>query len=240
MVIRSENTRPNAWVFVDLRDSDIGGYVARARHVLASRIKLLPGYTLIWSGQFEYMERMTNRLKVVTPFTLAIILLILFLNTKSGVKTAMVFLAVPFSLVGAILFLYFLGYNMSLAEWVGLIALAGLDAETGVVMRLYLDQAYDEARRNGLLKSVADLKVAIDQGAVKRVRPKVMTASVIIAGLVPILWSHGTGSDVMKRIAAPMVGGVVTSVIMKLAIYPVLYFLWRKRGLLKDEPIESN
>ncbi len=233
MVIRSENTRPNAWVFVDLRDSDIGGYVERARKAVAAKVKLPPGYTVIWSGQFEYMERMKDRLKVVIPLTLVIILLILFLNTQSGVKTAIVFLAVPFSLVGAIWFLYLLGYNMSLAVWVGLIALAGLDAETGVVMLLYLDQAYEEARRKGLMRTVTDLKEAIDHGAVKRVRPKVMTACVIIAGLVPILWSHGTGSDVMKRIAAPMVGGVVTSVILELAVYPVLYFLWRKRGLAK-------
>jgi Cu(I)/Ag(I) efflux system membrane protein CusA/SilA len=149
-------------------------------------------------------------------------------------KVAIVFLAVPFSLVGAFWFLYFLGYNLSIAVWVGIIALAGLDAETGVVMLLYLDQAYDEWKHKGLMRGLKDLKEAIHHGAVKRVRPKIMTASVIIAGLIPIMWSHGTGADVMKRIAAPMVGGVVTSVMLELMVYPVIYFLWKGRALKKD------
>ncbi len=147
--------------------------------------------------------------------------------------TSIVLLAVPFSLVGAVWLLYLLGYNMSLAVWVGLIALAGLDAETGVVMLLYLDRAYDAAKAKGMMATLGDLRRVIDEGAVRRVRPKIMTASVIMAGLVPIMWSHGTGSDVMKRIAAPMVGGVVTSVLMELAVYPAIYFLWRGRGIRK-------
>jgi Cu(I)/Ag(I) efflux system membrane protein CusA/SilA len=170
---------------------------------------------------------------LVIPLTLFIILIILYLNTKSLVKTAIVLLAVPFSLVGAVWYLYLLGFNMSLAVWIGLIALAGLDAETGVVMLLYLERAYEAAKAKGLMNNLKDLKAAIDQGAVMRVRPKIMTASVILAGLIPIMWSHGTGSDVMKRIAAPMVGGVLTSVLMELVVYPAIYRLWRGRGLTK-------
>jgi Cu(I)/Ag(I) efflux system membrane protein CusA/SilA len=179
------------------------------------------------------MQRMQKKLMVVIPMTLMIILLIIFLNTKSMTKTAIIMLAVPFSLVGAVWILFILGYNISLAVWVGIIALAGLDAETGVVMLLYLDQAFEAAKKQGTL-TIAGLKEAIDHGAVRRVRPKIMTASVIVAGLLPIMWSHGTGSDVMKRIAAPMVGGVITSVVMELLVYPAIYYLWKKRGILKS------
>jgi Cu(I)/Ag(I) efflux system membrane protein CusA/SilA len=199
MVIRSENSRPNAWVFVDIRGVDIGTYIRRAQAAIAGQVKLPIGYSLTWSGEFEYMQRMQRRLLLVIPLTLFIIMLIIYLNTQSLVKTAIVLLAVPFSLVGAFWFVYLLGYNMSLAVWVGMIALAGLDAETGVVMLLYLDQAHAAAAAQGKMRNLKDLKEAIDHGAVKRVRPKIMTAAVIIAGLVPILWSHGAGSDVMKR-----------------------------------------
>lgn len=231
MVIRSENTRPNSWVFVDIRDSDIGGYVKQAKDAIAMSLSLPPGYTLIWSGQFEYLERMHKRMALVIPLTLLIILLILYINTGSAIKTAIVFLAVPFSLVGAVWILFILDYNMSLAVWVGIIALAGLDAETGVVMLLYLEQAYDKAKLAGKMVTLSDLHEAIDHGAVRRVRPKIMTASVILAGLLPILWSTGAGADVMKRIAAPMVGGVVTSVLMELAVYPAIYLIWKQRSL---------
>ncbi len=234
MVVRSENTRPNSWVFVDIRDIDIGSYIKLAQKAISEKVALPTGYTLIWSGEFEYMERMQKRLMLVIPLTILIILLIIYLNTKSLVKTVIVFLAVPFSLVGAIWLLYILGYNMSLAVWVGMIALAGLDAETGVIMLLYLEQAFNAAKEKGQMNSMMDLKDAINHGAVKRVRPKIMTASVIIAGLLPILWSHGTGADVMKRIATPMVGGVVTSVLMELMVYPAIYFVWKRRSL-KDE-----
>ena len=233
MVIRTEDTRPNSWVFVDLKDSDIGSYIEQAQKTVNEKIKLPAGYSLIWSGEFEYIQKANQRLALVIPLTIFIIFIILYLNTKSLVKTGIVFLAVPFSLVGAIWFLFFLDYHLSVAVWVGLIALAGLDAETGVVMLLYLDQAYEKAKLNGNL-TVESLKHAIDEGAVQRVRPKIMTASVIIAGLLPILWSDGTGADVMKRIAAPMVGGVVTSVLMELAVYPVIYFWWRRKEIITN------
>jgi copper/silver efflux system protein len=231
MVIRSEDSRPNSWVFVDIRGIDIGTYIKDARAAVSHSVKLPPGYSLLWSGEFEYMERMNQRLMIVIPMTLFIIFLILFLNTKSIQRTLIVLLAVPFSLVGAIWILYILGYNTSLAVWVGLIALAGLDAETGVIMLLYLEHAYSDAKTKGQL-TIASLKEAIDNGAVKRVRPKIMTACVIVAGLMPIFWSHGTGSDVMQRIAAPMVGGVFTSVMMELLVYPAIFFLWKKREVI--------
>jgi Cu(I)/Ag(I) efflux system membrane protein CusA/SilA len=234
MVIRSEDSRPNAWVFVDMRGTDMGSYIRQAQKIVASQVTLPTGYSIIWSGQFEYMQRSQKKLMVVIPMTLFIILITIFLNTKSLAKTAIVMLAVPFSLVGAMWALYLLGYNMSLAVWVGIIALAGLDAETGVVMLLYLDQAFDAAQKRGAI-TLSALKEAINHGAVRRVRPKIMTASVIIAGLLPIMWSHGIGSDVMKRIAAPMVGGVVTSVIMELLVYPAIYFLWKKRQGITEQ-----
>jgi copper/silver efflux system protein len=233
MVIRSEDSRPNAWVFVDMRGTDMGSYIRQAQKVVAAKVKVPTGYSIIWSGEYEFMQRSQKRLMVVIPMTLFIIFIILFLNTKSLIKTAIILLAVPFSLVGTVWFLYLLGYNMSLAVWVGIIALAGLSAETGVVMLLYLDQAYEQAKKIGAV-TILRLKDAIDHGAVRRARPKIMTASVIIAGLLPIMWSNGTGSDVMKRIAAPMVGGVVTSVLMELLVFPAIYFLWRKRGASSD------
>jgi Cu(I)/Ag(I) efflux system membrane protein CusA/SilA len=236
MVVRSEGTRPNSWVYVDLTGTDVGSYVKRAQEVVARQVKVPPGYTVTWSGQYEYMQRAKERLMVVVPLTLFIIFVIIYVNTKSLTKTAIVLLAVPFSLVGAVWLLFLSGYNLSIAVWVGLIALAGLDAETGVVMLLYLDHAFDERRRRNEMRGLDDLRAAIDQGAVQRVRPKIMTATTIIAGLIPILWSHGAGADVMKRIAAPMVGGVVTSVLMELAVYPAIYFLWRGRALRRAAP----
>jgi Cu(I)/Ag(I) efflux system membrane protein CusA/SilA len=233
--IKSENARPNAWIYVDIRGIDVGTYVENAKKVVEEHIKLPAGYTINWSGQYEYMQRAKERLTYVIPMTVVIIFVIIFVNTKSLIKTGIVFLAVPFSLVGAIWLLYLLGYNMSIAVWVGIIALAGLDAETGVVMLLYLDQAYEDFKRRGVLKNRNNLADAIYEGAVKRVRPKVMTISVIVAGLLPILWSHGTGADVMKRIATPMVGGVITSGIMELLIYPIVFYLWRSRRLPKGE-----
>jgi len=234
MVVRSEDSRPNAWVYVDIKDIDVGTYVSNARRIVAQNIKLPAGYTITWSGEYENMQHAQERLMYVIPMTLFIIFIILYLNMRSVTKVAIVLLAVPFSLVGTFWFLYFLGYNLSIAVWVGIIALAGLDAETGVVMLLYLDHAYDEWKKKGLMSTTMHLKDAIHHGAVQRVRPKIMTASVIIAGLVPIMWSHGTGADVMKRIAAPMVGGVVTSVILELLVYPAIYFLWKSRALKKE------
>jgi Cu(I)/Ag(I) efflux system membrane protein CusA/SilA len=207
--------------------------VKDAQRTVAQKVKLPTGYSLVWSGEFEYMQHANQRLMVVIPMTLFIILLIIYLNTRSLKKVAIIFLAVPFSLVGAFWLLYILGYNLSIAVWVGIIALAGLDAETGVVMLLYLDVAYKEWKDKGMMRGIKDLTEAIHHGAVKRVRPKIMTASVIVAGLIPIMWSTGTGTDVMKRIAAPMLGGVVTSVLMELAVYPVIYYLWKSYELKK-------
>ncbi|MBS4033461.1 MAG: efflux RND transporter permease subunit [Ignavibacterium sp.] len=240
MVIRSEDTKPNAWVYVDIKDIDVGTYVKNAQQEVREKIKLPAGYNIVWSGQYEYMQRANERLMYVIPLTLFIIFLIIFLNTRSVIKVAIVFLAVPFSLVGTFWLLYILGYNLSIAVWVGIIALAGLDAETGVVMLLYLDVALKEWKEKGILKTLKDLKEAIHHGAVKRVRPKIMTASVIIAGLMPIMWSHGAGADVMKRIAAPMLGGVVTSVLMELAIYPVIYYLWKSWEMKKEAKLEGK
>ena len=241
--IKSENARPNAWVFVDLRGIDVGTWVERARREVAESVKLPAGYTIFWSGQYEYMERARQRLLVIVPITLFLIFLILYLNTGSLTKTAIVLLAVPFSLVGAIWLMYALGYNWSIAVWVGLIALAGLDAETGVVMLLYLDIAYDNWRSKGRMETYAHLAEAVDHGAVQRIRPKMMTVMAILVSLVPILWATGTGADVMRRIAAPMVGGVLTSFIGELVVYPSLYFVWRalrlKRTPLFPEPVEA-
>jgi Cu(I)/Ag(I) efflux system membrane protein CusA/SilA len=239
MGVKSEAAVPNAWIYVDVKGQDIGTYVRSAIRAVnlaidQGRINLPNGYNIFWSGQYEYMLRAQQRLMLVVPLTLLIVVLIIYLNTRSAIKTAIVLLAVPFSLVGAFWILYLLNYNLSVAVWVGLIALAGLDAETGVVMLLYLDLAYEEWCKRGQMRNPTDLRDAIYHGAVKRVRPKAMTACVIIAGLTPILWSHGTGADVMKRIATPMVGGVVTSTIMELAVYPALFFLWRSRALRRS------
>jgi Cu(I)/Ag(I) efflux system membrane protein CusA/SilA len=245
MGIKSEAAVPNAWIYVDIRGVDVGTYVQNAMRTVNAalaegRIKLPPGYNIFWSGEYESMLRAKQRLLVVVPLTLLIIVLIIYLNTKSPIKTAIVMLAVPFSLVGAIWALYLFDYNLSVAVWVGIIALAGLDAETGVVMLLYLDLAYDDWEKNGLLTNLAGLRDVIYHGAVKRVRPKAMTACVIIAGLAPILWSHGTGADVMKRIATPMVGGVITSTFMELLVYPAIFYLWRSRRLRAPEPNQAN
>ena len=239
MEIKTEGAVPNDWVYVDIHDVDVGTYVQNAMHavnqaIAAGRIKLPPGYNLFWSGQYEYMLRAKQRLLMVVPLTLLIITLIIYLNTRSLLKTVIVLLAVPFSLVGTFWTLYLLHYNLSVAVWIGIIALAGLDAETGVVMLLYLDLAHEEWKQKGLMRNLADLRDAIYHGAVKRLRPKIMTASVIIAGLAPILWSHGTGADVMKRIAAPMVGGIITSTVCVLVAYPAIYYLWRSRQVKPD------
>jgi len=236
MGIKSEAAVPNGWIYVDVKGVDIGTYVKSARQAVNEAInngaiRLPSGYNIFWSGQYEYMVRAKQRLMIVVPLTLLIIVLIIYLNTGSATKTAIVLLAVPFSLVGAIWILYLLNYNLSVAVWVGLIALAGLDAETGVVMLLHLDLAYAQWKTEGRMRSINDLRDAIYHGAVKRVRPKAMTAAVIIAGLLPILWSHGAGADVMKRIATPMIGGVIPSTIMELAVYPAIFYVWRRRSM---------
>ncbi|MCH7805079.1 MAG: efflux RND transporter permease subunit [Acidobacteria bacterium] len=225
--IKTEASRPQAWIYVDLSGIDVGTYVKMAQRAVAEQVNVPVGYNIAWSGQYEYMVRAQERLTYVLPMTFMIIFVIIYLNTRSAFETFIVLLSVPASLVGAFWLLYLLDYNMSIAVWVGLIALAGLAAETGVVMLLYLDVAYKEAVEKGLMRHRKDLVDAIYHGAVTRLRPKIMTASVIMAGLIPIMWSHGTGADVMKRIATPMVGGMVSSVVLVLGVYPAIYYIWK-------------
>jgi copper/silver efflux system protein len=226
-MLRNENGMLSGYVYVDVAGRDVGSYVAEAKRVVREQVELPAGYSLAWSGQYEAMERVRERLKVVLPLTLFLIFLLLYLNTKSAAKTILVLLAVPFSAVGAIWLLHLLGYNMSIGVWVGLIALMGVDAETGVFMLLYLDLACEERERAGLMRNAADLQEAIVHGAVKRIRPKFMTVATMFVGLAPIMWSTGAGADVMKRIAAPMIGGIFTSFILELVVYPALYEVWK-------------
>jgi Cu(I)/Ag(I) efflux system membrane protein CusA/SilA len=230
-MIRDENGLLAGYTYVDFDTSkvDVGRYVEQAKKAVEAEVQLPAGYAMGWSGQYENMLRVKERLKVVVPLTLALIFALLYVSTKSSFKAALVMLAVPFSLVGAVWLLFALGYNVSIAVWVGMIALMGLDAETGVFMLLFLDLSFDEAKREGRLRTKEDLVDAIIQGAVKRVRPKAMTVSAAFIGLLPIMLSTGTGADLMKRIAAPMVGGLVTSFALELLVYPAIYFLWRRR-----------
>ena len=226
-MIRNENGLLSGYVYVDVAGRDIGGYVEEAKKLVSERVRLPVGYALQWSGQYENMARVRERLKVVLPLTFVIIIFLLYMNTKSWVKTGIVMMAVPFSLIGAVWLLFLLGYNVSIAVWVGMIALMGLDAETGVFMLLYLDLAYYDMVRQGRMRTYADLEEAVIYGAVKRIRPKLMTVACAFMGLAPIMWSVGTGADLMKRIAAPMVGGLFTSFILELLVYPPVFFLWK-------------
>src|SRR5216683_1544696 len=225
--IKSEKGRLAGYVYVDMAGRDPGSYAQEAKAMVEQNVKVPPGYDLEWSGAYEGMQRSNQRLKYVIPVTVVIIFVLLYFNTRSVTKVFIVLLAVPFSLVGAFLLLYLLGYNLSVAVWVGIIALAGVDAETGVVMLLYLDHAYDRRQREVRMNGLEDLEAAVMEGAVQRIRPKMMTVLAILMGLLPIMWSSGTGSDVMKRIAAPMVGGVITSFILELLIYPAIYTIWK-------------
>jgi Cu(I)/Ag(I) efflux system membrane protein CusA/SilA len=238
-MLRDENGMLNGYVYVDVAGRDIGGYVEEAKQVVRDKVKLPSGYSFAWSGQYEAMQRVRDKLIVVLPLTIFLIVMLLYINTKSMTKTMIIILAVPFSAVGAIWFLHFLGYNMSIGVWVGLIALMGVDAETGVFMMLYLDLAHDQAKAEGKLKSLGDLQEAIMHGAVKRIRPKFMTVATMFMGLIPIMWSVGTGADVMKRIAAPMIGGIFTSFILELVVYPVIYEVWKWNFELKKELARS-
>jgi Cu(I)/Ag(I) efflux system membrane protein CusA/SilA len=226
-MIRDENGRLSGYVYVDVSGRDIGSYVRDAKRAVSERVKVPSGYELVWSGQYEFMQRVAQRLKLVVPITLFIVFLLLYFNTGSAIKTMIILLAVPFSAIGAIWFLYLLHYNMSIAVWVGLIALLGVDAETAVFMLLYLDLAYHDALKAGGIRSWDDLREAIVHGAVKRLRPKVMTVSCMLFGLLPIMWSTGSGADVMKRIAAPMLGGIITSFLMELVVYPPIFAIWK-------------
>jgi Cu(I)/Ag(I) efflux system membrane protein CusA/SilA len=234
-LIKSENGYLDNIVYVDVRGRDVGSYVADAKRLVAEKLTLPPGYRLEWSGQYEAMQRANRMLKIVVPATLAIIFLLLYVNFGSVAESALVMLALPFSLVGGVWLLWLLGYNVSVAVAIGFIALAGVAAETGVVMLLYLDQAYRERGERGLLRDRGDVDEAVVEGAVGRVRPKMMTVTAVIAGLLPILWSHGTGADVMKRIAAPMVGGMISSTILTLVVIPAIYSLWKEWELERHE-----
>jgi Cu(I)/Ag(I) efflux system membrane protein CusA/SilA len=234
MVVRTEGAMPTAWVYVDVVGRDIGSYVAEARRVVAEAVTLPIGYTLEWSGQYEYMERAAAKLRLVVPATLAIIFLLLYLNFRSVPETLIVMLSLPFALVGGIWFLWALSYDWSVAVAIGFIALAGVAAETGVVMLIYLDEAWHLRTRDGRRPGAAEIDVAVEEGAVERVRPKMMTVVAIIAGLLPILWSAGTGASVMKRIAAPMVGGMVSSAALTLVVIPAVYALWREWELGRE------
>ncbi len=230
-VVKSENARKTAWIYIDIRDIDIGSYVRNAKEVIVEKISMPEGYSMVWSGQYEYMERAKERLRVVIPLTLVIIFLLLYFNFKNIQESLIVMLSLPFSMVGGIWFIYLLGYNLSVAVGVGFIALAGVAAETGVIMLIYLDHAYKDKLEQGEMRSLKDLYDAIIIGAVERVRPKMMTVVAIMASLLPILWGTGTGSEVMKRIAAPMIGGMISSTILTLAVIPTIYYLWKKRAV---------
>ena len=232
--VRDEQGSLAGIVFVDVAGRDLGGYVAEAKRLVGERVKLKPGYRLAWGGQFEYMERAKARLRIAVPVTIFLIFILLYLNFRSVIRSLIVLLSVPFAVVGAIVLLYLLGYHLSVAVWVGIIGLAGVAAETGVVMIIFLDEAYDRWQREGRLRSFADLRGAILDGAVQRVRPKMMTASAILIGLLPIMWSQGTGADVMKRIAAPMVGGMASSTILTLLVIPAIYAVWRGRAVSRS------
>jgi len=233
-MIRSENARPSGWVFVDIHGRDLGGYVNDAKQRIAANLKLPPGYSLGWSGQYEYLERAIERLKVVVPLTLAIIVLLLYLNFRNARDVLLILGALPFALVGGVWLLYLLDYDLSIAAAVGFIALAGVAAETGVVMVMYLEHAWaarrERAKAEGLEPTREELREAIVEGALLRLRPKLMTVITIIVGLLPIMWGTGTGSEVMRRIAAPMVGGMVSATVLTLVIIPSLYLIvngWR-------------
>jgi len=234
-MIRDEDGLLSGYVYVDIADRDPNGYIAEADRLLRKEVQIPPGYAFVWSGDYKASQRVRERLSVILPLTLFLIVLLLYLNTRSLTKTFIIMLAVPFSAIGAFWFLYLLGYNLSIGVWVGLIALLGVDAETGVFMLLYLDLAYEQAKKEGRLRSLADLQEAIRYGAVQRLRPKFMTVATTFLGLVPILWAVGTGSDVMKRIAAPMVGGILASFLLELLVYPSVYQIWKWNFELKKQ-----
>ena len=238
--VRDERGSLSGIVFVDVTGRDLAGYVAEAQRVVREQVRLKPGYRLEWGGQFQYLERAKARLRIVVPVTIFLIFVLLYMNFRSVTRSLIVLLSVPFGVIGAIVYLYFLSYHLSVAVWVGIIALAGVAAETGVIMIIFLDEAYERWHREGRLHFMADLHLAIIEGAVQRVRPKVMTASAILIGLLPIMWSHGSGADVMKRIAAPMIGGMVSSTLLTLVVIPVLYALWRGRSLPAEAPAEGG
>ncbi len=239
-VIKSENARRTAWLYVDIANIDVGTYVKNAREAVNKNIDFPEGYNIVWSGQYEYMERAQKRLNLVVPITLVVIFLLLYFNFKNFSESLLVMLSLPFALVGGVWFMYFLGYNFSVAVGVGFIALAGLAAETGVVMLVYLDNAYNDRLRSGKMVKLADLYDAVIEGAVERVRPKLMTVTTTMVGLLPILWGTAAGSQTMKRIAAPMVGGMVSSTVLTLIVIPAIYYLWRSHQVKKPAAVKED
>jgi Cu(I)/Ag(I) efflux system membrane protein CusA/SilA len=232
--IKSENARLNAWIYVDLEGIDVGTYVARAKEVVAAEVDLPAGYTITWSGQYEYMERAAKRLRIVVPVTIAIIFLLLYLNFRKLSDSLIVMLSLPFSLVGGIWLLWLLDYEFSVAVGVGFLALAGVAAETGVVMLIFLEGAVRQFKAEGRLRTLRDLEAAVHEGAVLRVRPKMMTVTAIMAGLLPIMWGSGAGSETMRRIAAPMIGGMVSATVLTLVVIPVVFALVRGWRMPRD------
>jgi Cu(I)/Ag(I) efflux system membrane protein CusA/SilA len=230
-MLRDENGMLDGYVYIDVNGRDPGSYVTEAARLVRDRVPLPAGYSLAWSGQYEAMERVRGRLREVVPLVLALVFALLYLNTRSAARTMLILLAVPFSCVGACWLLWALGYNLSVGVWVGMIALMGVDAETGMFMVLYIDLAVEEWRQRGRLTSRGELREAIVYGAARRIRPKFMTVATMFLGLVPILFATGAGSDVMKRIAAPMAGGIFTSFLLELIVYPPLYELWLGRKM---------
>jgi Cu(I)/Ag(I) efflux system membrane protein CusA/SilA len=230
-MIRSENAQRTSWVFVDVAGRDLGGFVNEARAKVARDLVLPAGYSVVFSGQYEFLEKAIPRLVMASIATLLVIVLLLYAASKSWFRVSVVLLALPFSLVGAAWFLWALDYNLSLAVAIGAIALAGLDAETGLVMLFYLDDSYERFVREGRMKTAADLVAAVHDGAVKRIRPKAMTVSAAFVGLLPLLWAEGTGADVMRRLAAPLLGGLAFSFAMELIVYPVIFHIWKSRSL---------
>lgn len=239
--IRSEAGLLTGYVYVDVANRDVGRFVDDAKAAVAKAVKLPPGYILSWSGQYEYMQRAAERLRLVVPLTVFLIFVLLYFNFNSVTESLIVMLSVPFALIGSFWYLYLLDYNLSVAVWVGIIALAGVAAETGVLMIVYLDEAYHKRVQEGRMRTHVDLYEAVLEGSVQRVRPKTMTVAAIMAGLLPIMWSHGAGTDVMQRIAAPMIGGMLTSAILTLLVIPAIYMMWRWHGYVKKslQPIKS-
>ena len=233
-MIRSEDTRQSAWVYVDFSGRDLGSYLADAQRAITNQLQIPQGYTLAWSGQYEIVQQNAMRWKVAGGIALLVIILLLYASSRSWLRTVIVLLAVPFSIVGAMWFLWLLGYNWSGAVVVGLIALAGLDAETGIIMLLYLDNSFERFKAQGRMRSDQDLREAVHDGAVKRIRPKTMTVAAAFIGLLPLMWATGTGADVMRRIAAPMLGGLFTSFLMELLIYPVIFYIAKGFVMRRD------
>ena len=239
-MIRDENGMLAGYVYVDLAGRDVGGYVEEAKRVVAAKVEIPTGYAVQWSGQYENMLRVRERLKIVVPITIFLIFILLYMNTRSPVKATIVMLAVPFSVIGAVWLVYLLGYNISIAVWVGMIALMGLDAETGVFMLLFLDLSYYDAVRAGKMRTKEDLREAVIHGAVKRIRPKMMTVCAAFMGLMPVMWSLGTGADMMKRVVAPMIGGLFTSFILELLVYPPIYEIWKWNFEMKQGTVDPS